>query len=102
MHAGSFHISEIHQTLTWTTGSLTSVGDHSYEFYGAFAHCLFVFRQVKIFQAPIVLFPTLLAAQVVEELKMVTYVPLLWRKKEKRTHSQVLWPNIPPIQGRVQ
>ena len=29
MHAGSFRVSVIHWTLTWTTGSLTSVRDHS-------------------------------------------------------------------------
>ena len=28
--AGSFHVSIIHHALTWTTGSLTCVGDHSY------------------------------------------------------------------------
>ena len=28
VHAGSFHVSVIHQTLTWTTGSLTCVHDH--------------------------------------------------------------------------
>ena len=30
MHTGSFRVSLIHQTLTWTTGSLTCVRDHSY------------------------------------------------------------------------
>ena len=30
VHAGSFPVSVIHQTLTWTTGSLTCVHDHSY------------------------------------------------------------------------
>ena len=30
VHAGSFHVSIIHQTLTWTTGCLTCVRDHSY------------------------------------------------------------------------
>ena len=32
VHAGSCRVSEIHRTLTWTTGSLTCVGlrDHSY------------------------------------------------------------------------
>ena len=30
MHAGSFCLSVIHRTLTWTTGSLTCVRDHSY------------------------------------------------------------------------
>ena len=29
MHAGSFCVSVIHPTLTWTTGSLTCVRDHS-------------------------------------------------------------------------
>ena len=29
-HAESFRISVIHRTLTWTTGSLTCVRDHSY------------------------------------------------------------------------
>ena len=29
VHAGSFHVSIIHQTLTWTTGSLSCVHDHS-------------------------------------------------------------------------
>ena len=28
--AGSFHFAAIHQTLTWTTGSLTCICDHSY------------------------------------------------------------------------
>ena len=28
-HAGSFRVSAIHQTLTWTTGSLSCVRDHS-------------------------------------------------------------------------
>ena len=31
VHAGSFHVSIIHQTRTWTTGSLACVHDHSYE-----------------------------------------------------------------------
>ena len=30
VHAGSFHIAVIHWTVTWTTGSLTCVCDHSY------------------------------------------------------------------------
>ena len=30
VHDGSFPVSVIHQTLTWTTGSLTCVPDHSY------------------------------------------------------------------------
>ena len=30
VHAGSFLVSVIHQTLTWTTGSLMCVRDHSY------------------------------------------------------------------------
>ena len=30
VHAGSFCVSVMHQTLTWTTGSLTGVRDHSY------------------------------------------------------------------------
>ena len=30
VHAGSFRVCIIHQTLTWTTGSLTCVRDHSY------------------------------------------------------------------------
>ena len=30
VHAGSLCVSIIHQTLTWTTGSLTCVRDHSY------------------------------------------------------------------------
>ena len=30
MHAGSFHVSIIHRTLAWTTGSVTCVRDHSY------------------------------------------------------------------------
>ena len=30
VHAGSFHVSVFHQPLTWTTGSLTCVHDHSY------------------------------------------------------------------------
>ena len=30
VHAGSFRVSVIHQTLTWTTGILTCVRDHSY------------------------------------------------------------------------
>ena len=30
VHAGSFCVSVIHQTLTWTTGSFTCVCDHSY------------------------------------------------------------------------
>ena len=30
VHAGSFRVSVIHQSLTWTTGSLTCVHDHSY------------------------------------------------------------------------
>ena len=29
VHAGSFRVSVIHRTLTWTTGSLTCVRDHS-------------------------------------------------------------------------
>ena len=29
-HAGSFRVSVIHQTLTWTTGSLTCIRDHPY------------------------------------------------------------------------
>ena len=29
MHAGSFRLSVIHRTLTWTTGSFTCVRDHS-------------------------------------------------------------------------
>ena len=29
-HAGSFRVSTIHRTLTWTSGSLTCVPDHSY------------------------------------------------------------------------
>ena len=28
-HAGSFPVSVIHQTLTWTTGSLSCIHDHS-------------------------------------------------------------------------
>ena len=28
VHAGSFRVSVIHRTLTWTTGSLTCVCDH--------------------------------------------------------------------------
>ena len=30
VHTGSFRVSVIHRTLTWTTGSITSVHDHSY------------------------------------------------------------------------
>ena len=30
VHAGSFHVSKIHRTLTWTTGSLTCLCGHSY------------------------------------------------------------------------
>ena len=30
VHARSFHVSIIHRTLTWTTGSLMCVCDHSY------------------------------------------------------------------------
>ena len=30
VHAGSFRASILHRTLTWTTGSLTCVRDHSY------------------------------------------------------------------------
>ena len=30
VYAGSFHVSVIHRTLTWTTGSLTGVRAHSY------------------------------------------------------------------------
>ena len=30
MYAGSFRVSVIHRTLTWTTGSLTCVRDHYY------------------------------------------------------------------------
>ena len=30
VHAGSFHVSVIHQTLTWTTGFLMCIRDHSY------------------------------------------------------------------------
>ena len=30
LHGGSFHVSIIHQTFIWTTGSLTCVRDHSY------------------------------------------------------------------------
>ena len=30
VHAGSFRVSVIHRTLTWTPGCLTSVRDHSY------------------------------------------------------------------------
>ena len=30
VHAGSFRVSIIHRTLTWSTGSLTCVRDHSY------------------------------------------------------------------------
>ena len=30
MHAGSFRVSVIHRTLTWSTGSLMCVRDHSY------------------------------------------------------------------------
>ena len=30
VHAGSFRVSIIHRTLTWTTGSLTCVRDHYY------------------------------------------------------------------------
>ena len=30
VHAGSFRVSVIHRILTWTTGSLTCVRDHSY------------------------------------------------------------------------
>ena len=30
VHAGSFRVSIIHRTLTWTTGSVTCVRDHSY------------------------------------------------------------------------
>ena len=29
-HAGSFRVSTIHRTLTWTTGSLTCVREHAY------------------------------------------------------------------------
>ena len=29
VHAGSFRVSVIHETLTWTTGSLSCVRDHS-------------------------------------------------------------------------
>ena len=40
VHAGSFCVSVIHQTLTWTTGSLTCVQDHSYAciYTGGWAH----------------------------------------------------------------
>ena len=31
VHAGSFPVSVIHQTLAWTTGSLTCIRDHSCE-----------------------------------------------------------------------
>ena len=31
VHAGFFRVSVIHRTLTWTTGFLTRVRDHSYE-----------------------------------------------------------------------
>ena len=31
VHDGSFRVSVIHRTETWTTGSLTCVRDHSYE-----------------------------------------------------------------------
>ena len=34
VYAGSFCVSVIHQTLTWTTGSLTCVCDHSYVYWG--------------------------------------------------------------------
>ena len=30
MHAGSFRVSVIHHALTWTTGSLTCIRDHSF------------------------------------------------------------------------
>ena len=30
VHAGSFRVAVIHRNLTWTTGSLTCVSDHSY------------------------------------------------------------------------
>ena len=30
LHTGSFDVSVIHQTLTWTVGSLMCVHDHSY------------------------------------------------------------------------
>ena len=30
VHAGSFPVSVIHRTVTWTTGSLTSMRDHSF------------------------------------------------------------------------
>ena len=30
VHAGGFHVSVIHRSLTWITGSLTCVRDHSY------------------------------------------------------------------------
>ena len=30
VNAGSFRVSVIHRTMTWTTGSLTCVRDHSY------------------------------------------------------------------------
>ena len=30
MHAGSFYVSVIHQILTWTTGSLMCIRDHSF------------------------------------------------------------------------
>ena len=30
VHAGSFRVSRIHRTLTWTTGSLMCLRDHSY------------------------------------------------------------------------
>ena len=30
VHAGSFPVSVIHRTLTWTTGSVSCVRDHSY------------------------------------------------------------------------
>ena len=33
VHAGSFRVSVIHQTLTWTTGSLTCICDHSCDVY---------------------------------------------------------------------
>ena len=40
VHAGSFRVSIIHQTLTWTTGSLTCICDHSCD--GGWAHWLIV------------------------------------------------------------
>ena len=50
VHAGSFRVSVIYRTLTWTTGSLTCVRDHSSVYFGLvavtitrFVFCIFVF-----------------------------------------------------------